>query len=461
MWQNNVEIKSIPITESKASYYINKKFNKIHLLSFYLKINLYILEMNKIRVLFRGWTQIPHSYAMVNCFQLVHLHKNYKDKLEIYIEEMEYFRKEWNNNKKLVYPDEYNEIINNFKTWKGEEVDMIYSITYPYNIKPGVINNSSIPKCVFYTSEFATLFQNYFVQDSIPVNSDNDVFNHVKLYHNIYYTTPSVWSSNGMKKYGVVDYKNRIITHGVDTNIFKKLENEKIRQKMRDFYKIKNSDILLLNIGAMTKNKGICLILESLHMLVNVHKKSNYKLLLKGMGDLYETQLFLECYFDEFKRNGIMTKDDIDNLLNHHIIFTSKTLSYEQINNLFNSADLYLSPYLAEGFNLTVLESLASGLSVLVPETGSTREFVNDIKNNGGGNYVNYVKSEIVELGMGAKENRILKEDIVDSILNRKIVKDNGEYKTMKNYIEEMYSWNKVSELLYNYFGDIINKRQY
>ena len=42
------------------------------------------------RLLVQGWFNIPHSYAIVNCFQLVHLYKNYKEKVEIYIEEMEY-----------------------------------------------------------------------------------------------------------------------------------------------------------------------------------------------------------------------------------------------------------------------------------------------------------------------------------------------------------------------------------
>lgn len=416
--------------------------------------------MDNFSVLFKGWTQIPHSYAMVNCFQLVHLYKNYGDKINIYIEEMEYFRKEWNNNKKMVYPEEYTNIINNLKHWKGEKVDLVYSITYPYNIKPIIINKKAISKCVFYTSEFATLFGNYFVQDGFPFNDERDIFNHVKLHNNIYYTSPSVWSSYGMKKYGVTDDKNRIITHGVDTKIFKKLESDNIRQKMRNFYKVKDSEILLLNIGAMTKNKGICLILESLHQLVNVHKMDNYKLLLKGMGDLYETQLFLEKYFEEFRMLGIMTKNDVDNLVNNHIIFTSKTLSYEQINNLFNSADLYISPYQAEGFNLTVLESLAAGLPVLVPQTGSTKEFVKNICDNGGKNYVNYVKSEIKDIGMGAKENLILTNDITNTILNfKKKEYEPNEYKNMKMYIEKEYSWNKVSELLYNYFYDIVNKK--
>ena len=413
--------------------------------------------MGKLRVLFRGWTQIPHSYAMVNCFQLVHLHKNFKEDIDIYVEEMEYYRKEWNNNKKLVYTEEYNQIINSLKRWNGEDVDVVYSITYPYNIKPVIINNKAIPKCIFYTSEFNTLFKNYFVQDNFPFEEEFQINNHFKINNNLHFTTPSVWSSYGIKKYNVVDEKNKIITHGVDTNIFKRKDG--VRNKIRKFYKIKDSDILLLNIGAMTKNKGICLTLETLHRLVNIEGKTNYKLMLKGMGDLYETQVFLETYLEEFKKNGVMKAAEVKNLLENHIIFTSKTLSYEQINNLFNSADLYISPYLAEGFNLTVLESLASGLPVLVPRTGSTKEFVENIYKNGGSEYINYIDSEIMEIGMGAKQNNIILEDIIKSILKfeeKKKVED--RYLEMKEYIEKDYSWNKVSKMLYAYLKSIVDK---
>ena len=137
-------------------------------------------KTDKIRVLFRSWIQIAHSYAIVNCFQLIHLYKLYSDKIEFYVEEMPYFRQEWNNSKKLVYNEEYNNIIKNFKKWSGETVDLIYSITYPYNITVDKINNKVIPKCVFYTSEFATLDKNYFSCDKQLID-DNFIKQYWKL----------------------------------------------------------------------------------------------------------------------------------------------------------------------------------------------------------------------------------------------------------------------------------------
>ena len=418
----------------------------------------------KVKILFRGWFEIPHSYSMVNCFQIVHLYKRYNKNIEFYVTEMPYYREEWNARRKLVYSEEYNEIIRNFKKWDGEDVDMVYSITYPYNIDPVVINGKSIPKCVFYTSEFSILDPNYFSQQTLDLSKDDFIKNHIVENKNLFMTSPSVWSSLGMEKYGLEESRNRIITHGVDQSIFK--FDTKNRDKVRKFYNIKETDILMINIGAMTNNKGMMYILQILHCLVNRLNKTNFKLLLKGTGDLYQSKEMLELYFEHLQNSNVMTKDEMNNLLNNYIIFTDKTLSYTKINDLFNAADLYLSPYLAEGFNLTSLEALSAGLPVMISKTGSTKEYMSDIYNNGGSEHIFYIESTVIDVGDGKKQNDIDFMKFLNLIIdNENKIKDlqncrnNGgveTYKIMKRYIMENYSWEKVSELLYDYFTYII-----
>jgi len=417
---------------------------------------------DKIKILFRGWFNIPHSYSMVNCFQIVHLYKRYKDNIEFYITEMPYFREQWNSAKKLVYTDEYNEIITNFKTWSGEEIDLIYSITYPYNMTMEKLNDKVIPKCVFYTSEFATLETTYFSCEP-SLTTDNSIRDYIKNNKKLYMTSPSMWSSMGMKKYGLNDYRNRIITHGVDNTIFKYDISQ--RQKIRSFYKVKDDDILLINIGSMTKNKGMMYILQILNILVNRLGRKYYKLLLKGTGDLYESKVFLELYFEELRKANAITQEEMNILLTENIIFTDKTVSYDKINDLFNAADLYLSPYLAEGFNLTPLEALASGLPVMISQTGSTKEYMSDIYNNGGNEHIIYIESQVVDTN-GYKQNNIdflnllnLFEQTENRIRDIKNKRENGgmdTYKSMKEFIEKEYSWNKVAELMFDYFKYIV-----
>lgn len=422
---------------------------------------------DKIKLLVRGWFSVPHSYSIVNCFQLVHLYKQYGDSLDIYIEERPYFRPEWNNNKKMIYTEEYNSIIKSFKQWNGEKVDLVYSITYQYDVTDVKIQGMNVPKCVFYTSEFSWLDKSYFCyyRDDAKYGfaSEDDLQTYFKMNSQIYFTSPSVWSSQGLPLFGVPNNRNRIITHGVDTSIFKLNVDKTKRQQIRHHYKIKDDDILMINIGAMTQNKGILQIITALNELVHKHNKKNFKLLLKGTGDLYNSKMFLETYFETLKKENVISQIEETNLLSNHMIFTNNTLSYDRINDLFNAADLYISPYLAEGFNLTVLEALSAGLPVLVPETGSTREYINDIKANNK-EYVFNVKSIVVQTENGMKQNNVNVNDLVELLksietnLHQMKTDRYNQYFNLQKSIEEKYTWSKVADLLFRYFQDILSE---
>jgi glycosyltransferase involved in cell wall biosynthesis len=398
-----------------------------------------------IHVLFQGWSQVQHSYGIVMAFLLVHLHKNYNDKITIYVQEMPYYNAKWNESKKMVYNEEYNNILSNFKQYNGEKIDLIYRQTFPYNIS---IYDANIPKCIFYTSEFGRLDPSYFHIDGVKILDNQIIQNHLNNNKNIFFTTPSLWSSNGLKEYTTTN--DRIITHGVDTTIFYKHTNSELRNKIRKLYSVNETDILLINIGAMTGNKGITLILQTLHVLINKLNKTQFKLLLKGSDDLYTCQQFLEQYL----MNLHITFGELEKL-KKNIIFTNKTLQFKSINDLYNAADLYISPYLCEGFNLTVLEALSSGLSVVVPTTGSTKEYIEDIYKNGGKDYIYYIPSKVLENNSGYF-NDINTNDILNILLQFKHKESHLQYDQMFSYIETHYSWNYVSSLLYEYFLDII-----
>jgi len=404
------------------------------------------------KVLVQGWTEIPHSYAMVNCFQLMQLAKH-KD-VELYVQEMPYFRKEWENVKKLVYGKENNELIKSIKEWNGEDIDVVYSITFPYNIVP-FVHNKVIPKCVFYTSEFSSLDKTYFTCDFEKAFVDVEAIKGTINYpgNRLFFTAPSEWSARGLKLLDVPTERNAVISHGVDGNIFKRCSQE-TRAKIRAFYKVKEKDILLVNIGAMTGNKGIALIISALHQIVNIVGRKEYKILFKGTGDLYTSKGFLEQTLNSLTN---IKKKHMDNLLANHIIFTDKTLSYERINELFSAADLYVSPYLAEGFNLVALEALTAGLPVLVPTTGSTKEFIGDIFDNGGQNFINYVESNVFQKG-DLRQNIIAIEELVKSLLWFKREERQG-YEKMRKYILKEYSWENVVNKLVEYLKGHVEQK--
>jgi glycosyltransferase involved in cell wall biosynthesis len=60
------------------------------------------------------------------------------------------------------------------------------------------------------------------------------------------------------------------------------------------------------------------------------------------------------------------------------IRYSGRNLSVGEIGKLYRASDCYVSAYRAEGFNLPVLEALASGVTPIVTAGGSTDDFCPD-----------------------------------------------------------------------------------
>lgn len=415
-------------------------------------------------ILIEGWINIPHSYAIVNCMQLIHMIK-LKDKynFEFYIKEVEYYNANWNNNKKLVFSDEYNTILNNVTPWKGEEVDLIYRISFPYNVSVHG-DQAHIPTCVFFTAEFATLDVNYFKMNSpnYKVLDDHLLETHFRYNKEMTFVTPSEWSKQGMKSYIQTDIDSRVkvIPHGVDTSVFYRDLSK--RKDIRAIYGVEDGDLLLMNIGSMTQNKGIMEILVTLKLLVFDANMKNIKLLLKGTQDLYESRKFLERYLTTLIEKKVITEDQSNELAEKYIKFTDKTFSSGLLNDLYNACDVYISPYLAEGFNLTVLEALTVGLHVLVSENGSTVDYINDILKEvpSADKYIHKIPTKVIQTSDKKMMNNINVVDIANVVLrNREQLKQKKsdlEYTVLLEYIQQKYSWKVVAEQLCEYMMSLI-----
>ncbi len=377
-----------------------------------------------VSLLVQGWTRIPHSYSLVNVFQLVHL-KKYFDK--VYYQDKDYFRPEWvNSESRQVFPKEYTK---DLEKWDGQDIDIVYSISFPYDISPFTHKGKVIPKCVFYTCEFESLDDNYFTGDWSTFSGSK-----------VFFTCPSVWSARGMAKYMKTksrDYTDKVISHGVEAKFFKPLPKVEI-DAVRQFYGVETSDILLGNVGAMTRNKGIITILQSLDILVTRFGRSNYKLLLKGMGDLYESHNMVNRYIKEAN----LSKSIIDK-----IIFIDDTLSFSALNRVYNAIDIYMSCYIAEGFNLSPLEVLATGGTVVLPRVGSTHEYSKSVYNacGQGDSGISFVDCKSVD---GC--NHYCPQGVAETILNTPVV---PKRLGTSEYVQREYSWDRVAKEIYEYLS--------
>ena len=393
----------------------------------------------KLSILVNGWINIHHSYAIVNCMQLIHFHKVLGDKIEIYVREPEYYAAHWGKNSQSIYNEEYTEILKQFRQWNGEHIDLIYSITFPYDVS--MIGD--IPKCIYYTCEVKQLGLIYF-KPQFTTNQEIKAYLHA--HPKLYFAPPSVWTASGMElEYNLPDSHNRIIPHGSDINIFKPIPRD-TRETIRANLGISKDTILLGLFGAMTQNKGIHVLLKSLHNIVFVKGKKNYKLILKGNNNLYESQHLVERVLQELQ---------VPNEILNHIVYIGDTFTFDTCNEMYNIVDIYVSPYLAEGFNLSPLEALTSGTRVIIPITGSTEQYMKDIYNNGGSEFITYVNSIVITTSSGQSFNQIEADDLISSILNVD-TNLNPDPSRMIEYISKEYSWTKAVESLYEYFQYIL-----
>lgn len=291
--------------------------------------------------------------------------------------------------------------------------------------------------------------------------TDSMIFNHVDMSPNLYFVTPTPMSSNGMRPYIPADkwdLRHEVLTHGVDLSlVYKDFSKAEERKKLRNKNGINDDDIVLLNVGALSGNKGVAIIISALNLLIKTPKYSKTKLLLKCVS-LYLCEQQLTMYLDDLVKVGIMESTDGDNLITNHILFMDSTLTSENLNMLYNVADVYISPYYQEGFNLPVLEAITAGLPIIVTENGCTKIYVDEIKAN-----VPNANKYIHTMTMQLTGDDQFEENMYSllAIIKRQYSSfgkpvDKSYYDEMRAYIEDNLSWNKVSHLLYDHLSHLV-----
>ena len=150
---------------------------------------------------------------------------------------------------------------------------------------------------------------------------------------------------------------------------------------------------VFLHVSAMTPNKNPSLLLSA---FAKVQERfSNTHLFLKGDDDMYSSEARLlgspaGGIYARLKEQG-------------HVTYLGSQLTSVEMSTLHQACDCYVSPYSYEGFNLPVLEALASGLKVIVTEGGSTDDFVGK---EGGGRWKVKAELNVIEGVQRAKNGQ-------------------------------------------------------
>ena len=382
-------------------------------------------------IIIEGWRGINHSYALVNQWQINELIKS----SNISFKDVPFSNKNWNSEKNdSGLKDEIKNIINQIKPpSKDIAYDITYRISGPFNFDKKF---SSKVMFVFATTEYRNLTEEFYINcDPDKLGKEENFFIH----------TPSNWSKKGFLSAGFRDDQVVVVPHGVDLNTFSLISQEE-KKKIRNKYKIKYDDFVLTNISAMTVNKGVEVLIAAYGMLKKKHK--NLKLILKDQSNLYEWKVdfpMKKVFESEFNQKHKIFNDK----MYKDIIVISENLDFDQLRDIYSITDCYVSPYKAEGFNLTPLEAAACGTQIVVTDGGSTDDYFDDCMG---------FKIESKEKNLN---NNIFLSPKIDSlidILNSIINKTDDKKEIRSKLVRKNFSWESVVKKLKKEFEKKLSK---
>ncbi len=308
-----------------------------------------------LKLLVDGWRGIHHSFAMVNQHQLLALLR--RDDVEVFHHDMPMMMQHWNSqNHNPGFSDSDYQRILDLQSIKEEEADCVLRICAPM-FPP---NPQARRTLTFGVTELG------FSPRSL--NNPQQVLGEITAGENLI-VTPTRWSRDRLIDFGFNEAKVRVLTHGVDLHTFAPLSDADLRAQ-RKALQLSEEAVVFLNIGVPTWNKGIDLLIRA---FARVHRQyPNTRLILKDARGLYG--LPIDSVLQSVQQNH---PDLIDTSVLSAISVIPGNLSQLQMRLLYATADWYVSPYRAEGFNLPVLEAQACGTPVITSSGGATDDFCN------------------------------------------------------------------------------------
>ncbi len=383
-------------------------------------------------ILVEGWRNINHSYALVNQWQIFELIKS----TNIYFQDVSFSNENWNSQRNdSGLRNEVKNVINKIPLASDNiNYDITYRISAPFNFDKK-FNSKLI--FIFATSEYKNnLFKSDYTNgDPIQLSREKNFFIH----------TPSNWSKKSFLASGFREDQVIVVPHGVDVETFN-LISESEKKNIRDKYNIKSDDYVLTNIGAMTQNKGV----EDLVAAYGILKKKNknLKLILKDQSNLYDRNA--NSPIKNMQNSKFNQKYQIFNeQMYNDIIIISKNLNFDELRNIYSITDCYVSPYKAEGFNLTPLEAAACGTQIVVTDGGPTDDYFDDCM---GFKIESKEKSLNESIYLSPKTNSLI--EILGSIINK--IDDKKDVRS--KLVHKNFSWENIVKKLKKEFENKLSK---
>ncbi|MDQ2962820.1 MAG: glycosyltransferase family 4 protein [Pseudomonadota bacterium] len=301
--------------------------------------------MTRKKLLVQGWRFVHHSYALVAQSHSLSLLRG--GEVDLRFEDLPYHKASWRATKGIL--DAADEAI--LSTLRGPETSFVPDVTLRF--RPDFSAPRIGRKFTFDTPEFRVLRPA--VTQGLRSAAD--------IPESVHVLTPSRWTAMPYERFGIPEERIHVVPLGVDPRIFR--PDAERRAAMRNELGI-DDRFAFLNVGGMTGNKGIDVLLRAFARTLETAPDAC--LVLKGADDLYASHDLLQRTFAKLSaRDGQAVAG--------RLIYLGERKPAQWMADLLRAADFYVTPYLAEGFNLPVLEAAACGVPVICTAGGPTDDF--------------------------------------------------------------------------------------
>lgn len=164
----------------------------------------------------------------------------------------------------------------------------------------------------------------------------------------------------------ILPNRAKLLYNCININDFQIKLSDDEKKIQREKFKIKPNEKVILFCGRTVKEKGVRELLLAYQMIKN---KENTKLLIVGNSN-FADEMALSDYEKELR--------DIANKFKDRVVFTGHVYNRE-LYKIYNIADIAVFPHLCEeGFGLTLVEAMASGVPIITTNSGAIPELVSD-----------------------------------------------------------------------------------
>lgn len=303
-------------------------------------------------VVMEGWRFLPHSYSLWAMYLCLELRRA---GVAVYFLDAPMADAKWRAERGVLSEAQEAEVAGIPAPPDGLAADLHVRLGFPYDFSP----SSAKQTVVLGTTEYG-IVPPTFMRGGEPVAQ-------AVVRSGFRIGTPTKWSMDGFLRSGVKAKQVFLAPNGIDPAIFRPASDEAraaIRQELGW-----EGKFVLFHSSSLGWNKNVDVILNGLHHVAQAEPRAH--LVIKGMDALYPSAAVME------RVRGMQDAGMVEHVL-RRLTYIGESMSMERVARLYQGADAYVCPYIAEGFNMPALEAAACGIPVVCTAGGSTDDFVND-----------------------------------------------------------------------------------